>query len=221
MKKSLVSIQKESLHIKEITDLINRDPDLRIIRDRNLVLRYRKHFKQGGQKVVLVGGVYDMLHDGHAGYLLRCLKLGDILIVALDDDALTRKRKNDPRKPFDSEMDRARMLCFACLAHIVTFRSIDEHPYDLIKLLRPDILVTSETTADVSNRDRKLLKPYCGEVIVLPPQSSNSTTAKFKRFAEMQGSAMAEKMLSAMNELFKPLNITFNAVETKNDKRVS
>jgi D-beta-D-heptose 7-phosphate kinase/D-beta-D-heptose 1-phosphate adenosyltransferase len=199
----------EPLRAKEISNLLNRDTDLRIIRDHQLVLRYREYFKEGGSTVALVGGVYDMLHDGHMIYLLEALKSADILIIALDDDALTRKRKNDPRKPFDSELDRARVLCLACLGHIITFRGVDEHPFDLIELLHPDVLITSKTTTDVTDDDRKKLESYCGKVLALEAQSSTHTTAKFKRFAEMHGLDTAEKLITAMNDIFGLFDISF------------
>jgi D-glycero-beta-D-manno-heptose 1-phosphate adenylyltransferase len=197
------------LRAKEISNLMIRDPELRVIRDRQMVLRYRQYFQEGGMKVGFVGGVYDMIHDGHMLYLMKCLDLCDILIVALDDDELTRKRKNDPSRPFDSELVRAKLLCYGCLAHIVTFRGVDEHPYDLIKLLEPDVLVTSQTTSDVTDADREVLRQHCGEVTVLQGQSSESTTAKFRRLRIQTGVETAHELLMPLNQVFGPLGIEF------------
>jgi hypothetical protein len=99
------------------------------------------------------------------------------------------------------------------MAHIITFRGVDEHPYDLIKLLRPDVLVTSETTADVNDEDRRLLRSYCTEEpVVFPPQSSTTTTAKFKRFAEGLGVETADKLRVAINDIFSTFGVSFHIV---------
>jgi bifunctional ADP-heptose synthase (sugar kinase/adenylyltransferase) len=201
------------LRAKEVANLLIRDPDLRIIRDRNLVLEYVEYFKRGGMRIGFVGGVYDMLHDAHMLYLLEGQKACDILIIALDDDALTRKRKNNPNRPFDSEDDRARALCLAAMGHIVTFRGVDEHPYDLIRLLRPDVLITSKGTPDVNDGDRDALKEYCTEVLGLEPMNSKSTTAKFARFAKLHGVETLEKIVVLMNSVFGPLGVRLRVVE--------
>ena len=49
--------------------------------------------KSAGYKVVLTQGVYDLFHVGHKRYLEEAKKQGDILIVGVDTDELTKKRK--------------------------------------------------------------------------------------------------------------------------------
>ena len=55
-------------------------------------------FKKEGLKVVLTQGVYDLLHEGHALYLEVAKSYGDLLIVGVDSDELTRMRKG-PNRP--------------------------------------------------------------------------------------------------------------------------
>ena len=171
-----------TLRIKDLENLnLMRDPSFRVMTDREGVLSYRKCYQGTDKRVGFVGGVYDRLSDAHVKYLLKCLEGCDILIVALDDDELTRKRKNDPLRPWDSEQKRARILSWCGLAHIITFRHVNEHPYDLIKTLNPDILFTSSTTKDVNDEDRQRLQEYCGEVVVFEPQSPEHTSDEFFR----------------------------------------
>ena len=197
---------KSKLRIKDLEALnIIRDPLFRVMKDRDVVLRYRNHYRESDKKVGFVGGVYDMLHDGHIKYLLECMKRCDVLVVALDDDELTRKRKNgDPLRPFDSEEKRAKILSWAGLAHIITFRHLEEHPYDLIKFLEPDVLFTSRTTQDVTDEDRRILKECCGEVVVFDPQSPEHTTDQMFRIQAVHTTTIVEKLLEVVNEMMKP-----------------
>lgn len=193
------------LRIKDLEDInLVRDPSFRVMRDRGIVLRYRNHYRESDKKVGFVGGVYDMLSDGHIKYLLECLKKCDILVVALDDDELARKRKNDPLRPFDSEEKRARVLSWAGLAHIITFRHVGEHPYDLIKFMEPDVLFTSKTTKDVTDEDRKKLEEYCGEVVTFEPQSPEHTTDQMFRIEAAHTMKAAEKVVNALDEMTRP-----------------
>ncbi len=47
-------------------------------------------------KVVLTGGVFDILHIGHIVTLEEASKLGDVLIVAVARDDMIRKKKREP-----------------------------------------------------------------------------------------------------------------------------
>ena len=47
--------------------------------------------KERGEKIVMTNGCFDILHAGHVSYLENARKLGDRLIVAVnDDDSVTR-----------------------------------------------------------------------------------------------------------------------------------
>jgi FAD synthetase len=193
------------LHIKSLENInLVRDPSFRVMRDREVLLNYRNHYRDSDKKIGFVGGVYDMLHDGHIKYLLECLKRCDVLVVALDDDELARKRKNDPLRPFDSEEKRARVISWAGLAHIITFRHVGEHPYDLIKFLEPDVLFTSKTTTDVTDEDRRKLEECCGEVVTFEPQSPEHTTDQMFRIQTVHTMKAVEKVLNALDEITRP-----------------
>jgi cytidyltransferase-like protein len=196
---------ENKLHIKDLENInLVRDPSFRVMADREMVCKYRNYYRQSDKKIGFVGGVYDMLHDGHIKYLLECLRRCDILIVALDDDELARKRKNDPLRPFDSEEKRAKRLSWCGFAHIITFRHVGEHPHDLIKFLEPDILFTSKSTADVTDEDRRILQEHCGEVVVFDPQSPDSTTSQMFRIEAVHTNNIVQKLIEVQNQMLKP-----------------
>lgn len=60
------------------------------------------------QRVVLVGGCFDILHFGHITYLNNAKAEGDVLVVALENDAFIRTKKK--RTPFHTQRQRAQLL---------------------------------------------------------------------------------------------------------------
>lgn len=91
------------------------------------------------KKVVFTNGCFDILHVGHISYLQKAKELGDILIVGLNSDRSVRALKGEPR-PVNKEEDRAKMLAaLECVDFVVIFD--DDTPHELIKALKPDILV--------------------------------------------------------------------------------
>ena len=50
-----------------------------------------------GARVVFTNGIFDLLHLGHVRYLREARDLGDLLIVAVNSDASTRRLKGPAR----------------------------------------------------------------------------------------------------------------------------
>ncbi|MEL7530207.1 MAG: D-glycero-beta-D-manno-heptose 1-phosphate adenylyltransferase [Bacteroidota bacterium] len=92
-----------------------------------------------GGKVVFTNGCFDLLHIGHIDYLEKARKLGARLIVGLNDDDSVRRLKGNAR-PIIPQEERARMLAALEFVDGVVLFSEDT-PIELIKALRPDILV--------------------------------------------------------------------------------
>ena len=89
--------------------------------------------------IVFTNGCFDILHRGHIEYLSKAANNGDILIVGLNTDKSVKKIKGSGR-PYQDEKSRA--LILASL-HFVTAVILfnEETPYELIKLIQPDVLV--------------------------------------------------------------------------------
>jgi D-beta-D-heptose 7-phosphate kinase/D-beta-D-heptose 1-phosphate adenosyltransferase len=95
--------------------------------------------KRGKNKVVFTNGCFDILHAGHVTYLERARKLGDILIVALNSDASTRRLKGAGR-PVNPLQDRAKVIAaLESVSYVTSFG--EDTPLKMIKRLKPDILV--------------------------------------------------------------------------------
>lgn len=92
-----------------------------------------------GETVVMTNGVFDLLHPGHIAYLNEAKKLGDHLIVAVNDDASVKKLKGNTR-PINPLKHRMEVLAgLSSVDWVVPFK--EETPERLINRVLPDILV--------------------------------------------------------------------------------
>lgn len=162
------------------------------------VVKIVNQFKKAGKKVVLTQGVYDLIHEGHARYLEMARSYGDVLIVGVDSDALTKQRKG-PKRPIVPERERVEMLMHLRHVDVVVVREAEHHIGDLIHQTRPDILVTSLSTKDFDKKMREEYEDYVGTIVTLPPQAITSTTARI-RLLTIDG---AEQLADQINVLIK------------------
>lgn len=139
-----------------------------------------KLLRQAGYTISMTQGVYDMFHVGHGRYLEAAKGCGDILIVGVDSDELTRSMKG-PDRPFDNFEERIEVLAMLGFVDIITKRDVGEDKYDLIKLVRPDVLVMSQSTRSFGDEDIRALEGFCGEIKHLEAKAATSTTAKLRR----------------------------------------
>jgi len=94
--------------------------------------------RKKGKKVVFTNGCFDLVHAGHVHYLREAKGLGDILVIGLNSDSSISKIK--PGRPVNPEGERADVLsALSMVDYVVLFE--EDTPYELIKLLRPDVLV--------------------------------------------------------------------------------
>jgi len=106
--------------------------------DRQTIRKISARLRKQGKKIVFTNGCFDLLHAGHVRYLKRARKLGDVLIVGLNADNSVAGLK--PGRPVNSQKHRAEVLAgLSAVDYIVIFR--EKTPYNLIKTVRPDLLV--------------------------------------------------------------------------------
>lgn len=132
-----------------------------------------------GQKIVLTSGTYDIIHVGHANYLEKARALGNFLIVGVDSDKKVQKRKG-PDRPIVPEGERLLMLAHLRHVDALVLKCADDPEHHLMKMVKPDVLVISETTKH-SEDAMEDMKKYCGAIELLEPQAQTSTTAQIRR----------------------------------------
>ncbi|MEA3506279.1 MAG: adenylyltransferase/cytidyltransferase family protein [Elusimicrobiota bacterium] len=92
-----------------------------------------------GKKIVFTNGCFDILHAGHIHILKEAARLGDILVVGLNDDSSVREIKG-PNRPVIDRHSRAELVNALEMVDYVVFFS-EPTPEKLIKEIKPDILV--------------------------------------------------------------------------------
>jgi D-beta-D-heptose 7-phosphate kinase/D-beta-D-heptose 1-phosphate adenosyltransferase len=98
-----------------------------------------EQLKTSNNKIVFTNGCFDILHLGHIKYLEKAKSFGDILILGLNSDSSVKRLKGSKR-PINCELDRAYILAsLEVIDYVVVFE--DDTPLELIKLIKPDILV--------------------------------------------------------------------------------
>lgn len=174
----------------------------RFIPDYKELKKVVESLKNMGYRIVLTQGVYDMIHEGHAKYLERALSFGDILIVGVDSDELTRARKG-PSRPIVSQGERLQMLAHLRSVGILTLRELKHGNAKLIETVRPDVLITSSSTADFPKKDVAVYNKVCGKIVTLPPQAATSTTARVRTLTISGADQLAAEIMRGVPELVK------------------
>ena len=108
------------------------------ILNREELTKLLKRKKKANKKIVFTNGCFDLIHIGHIWYLSKARNLGDLLVIGLNTDRSVSAIK--PGRPIINQEQRAVVLSALEMVDYVTFFDEDT-PYELIKTLRPDILV--------------------------------------------------------------------------------
>jgi D-beta-D-heptose 7-phosphate kinase/D-beta-D-heptose 1-phosphate adenosyltransferase len=140
-----------------------------------------ERWRRRGWRVGFTNGCFDLLHPGHVHLLEQARGWCDRLVVGLNSDASVKRLKGETR-PIQGEAARAAVLASVAAADLVTVFD-DDTPIELIKLLRPDVLVKGAdyTVAQVVGGD--LVQGWGGEVKLaelLPGQSTTATVARLR-----------------------------------------
>jgi D-beta-D-heptose 7-phosphate kinase/D-beta-D-heptose 1-phosphate adenosyltransferase len=138
--------------------------------------------KQRRKKVVFTNGCFDILHAGHVTYLEKAKKLGDILVIALNTDASTKRLKG-PTRPVNPLKDRAKVI--AALESVTYVTWFDEDtPLKLIQKTLPDILVKGGDYKPKDIVGYSEVVENGGQVKVISFLKGRSTTNILKRVAD-------------------------------------
>jgi D-glycero-beta-D-manno-heptose 1-phosphate adenylyltransferase len=165
----------------------------KIISDKKKLKEIVGHCKGLGLKIILTQGSWDLIHIGHARYMREAKKHGDLLIVGVDSDEKIRKRKG-PERPIVPQDERMEMVGHLRYVDLVTLKELGDPKWNLIKLVRPDVLIATKRL-EYSKKDVRELQKYCGKVILLESQATTSTSAKI-RLLQINTAKKMEKALT-------------------------
>jgi D-beta-D-heptose 7-phosphate kinase/D-beta-D-heptose 1-phosphate adenosyltransferase len=131
--------------------------------------------KAHGESVVMTNGCFDILHAGHVTYLEEAARLGNRLIVAVNDDASVKRIKGSER-PVNTQARRMRVLAaLSCVDWVVGFD--EDTPTRLICTVAPDILVKGGDNDPNNIPGGDCVRENGGQVMVMSFVDGCSTTS--------------------------------------------
>lgn len=136
-----------------------------------------------GKKIVFTNGVFDILHTGHVDYLSKARDLGNFLVVGLNTDSSVKRLNKGPERPINNEKARATVLgALECVDAIILFD--EDTPYELIKLVQPDVLVKGSDYKPEEIAGYDIVKAKGGVVKTIDLSQGFSTTNIIKKISE-------------------------------------
>jgi D-beta-D-heptose 7-phosphate kinase/D-beta-D-heptose 1-phosphate adenosyltransferase len=136
--------------------------------------------RRAGRRVVFTNGCFDLMHVGHVRYLAEARAAGDVLVVAVNDDASVRRQNKGPERPVVSEDARAEVVAALGAVDWVTVFGEDT-PAELIAAVLPDVLVKGADWAPDRVVGREVVEAHGGRVLLVPVVEGFSTTALVER----------------------------------------
>lgn len=154
-----------------------RNGKLRSVEELSAELTLRR---DRGETVAFTNGCFDILHAGHVDFLKRCRQQASLLVLGLNSDESVRLLNKGVDRPINTFEDRAAVLgALECVDYVVRFD--DATPADLIRNVRPDVLIKGEDWAQKGVVGRETVEGSGGRVVLLPLVEGRSTTKLIER----------------------------------------
>ncbi|MCB9813490.1 MAG: adenylyltransferase/cytidyltransferase family protein [Pseudomonadales bacterium] len=127
------------------------------------------------KKIILVTGVFDVLHLEHEVFLKKAKQLGDVLIVAIESDFRVRQIKGESRPINHQEKRISNLLSLGITDYVFILPDDFGHSknhIDLIKTVRPSVLAVSSHTAHLDKK-KAIMKLVGGRVLIIHQHNPN------------------------------------------------
>ncbi len=150
------------------------------------LLKAVKIAKVHGETIVMTNGCFDILHAGHVYYLEQAKKLGDRLIVAVNDDDSVKRLKG-PSRPVNTLANRMQVLAgLRSVDWVVPFS--EDTPARLIEAVLPDKLIKGGDYKPQDIAGYQAVVGNGGEVLVTEVVEGCSTSTIIKSIKDQNGS---------------------------------
>ncbi|HME43075.1 MAG TPA: adenylyltransferase/cytidyltransferase family protein [Syntrophorhabdales bacterium] len=151
------------------------------IRDHLELKRIIDGERSKGRKIVFGNGCFDLLHVGHIRYLTGAKSLGDVLVVALNDDAsvVGLGKRKVVFTPLDERVEIVSALRY--VDYVTTFS--EPTVENLLRLLKPDFHAKGTDYTEDTVPERDIVKEYGGRVAIVGDPKDHSTRDIIARLA--------------------------------------
>ncbi|HEV2523610.1 MAG TPA: D-glycero-beta-D-manno-heptose 1-phosphate adenylyltransferase, partial [Gammaproteobacteria bacterium] len=178
-----------TVSVPELEMALGKKEDLPLgVMTEEALLSALKVSKAKGERIVFTNGCFDILHAGHVMYLEQARRLGDRVIVAVNDDASVSRLKGSNR-PINTLAERMNVLAgLRSVDWVVAFS--EDTPERMIRTLSPDILVKGGDYKDImALPGAQFVLSQGGVVKILGLKPGASTTQVIETIAARQESA--------------------------------
>ncbi len=155
-----------------------------IIRNTEELKAVLEEEKRKGRRVVFGNGCFDILHVGHIRYLRGAKALGDILLVAVNDDTSVAglgKRK----KVVTPANERAEIIAaIDCVDYVTIFS--DATVERLLLALKPDIHAKGTDYTEDNVPEKDIVRSYGGHVAIVGDPKDHSTRDIIKVIKDLE-----------------------------------
>jgi rfaE bifunctional protein nucleotidyltransferase chain/domain len=155
-----------------------------IIRELAELKRIIDEEKERGRKIVFGNGCFDLLHVGHVRYLKGAKALGDMLIVAVNDDSSVtglgkRKQVVTPAR------ERAEIIAaIEGVDYVILFS--EPNVESLLRILQPHIHAKGTDYTEESVPEGEIVRAYGGRVAIVGDPKDHSTRDLIKTIKELE-----------------------------------
>ena len=157
------------------------------------LLDLRTEWRRKAMRAVLAMGAFDLLHPGHVRLLEQARSLGDILVVAVENDGDVRaaaekdRGKIPARRPVVPLSERAEILvALAAVDFVTELRNVS--PGAWIERFRPDIYVQGGRSPLLLGATPSVEKAAGAgwDIVNIPLEPGYSTAALIERIQQIR-----------------------------------
>jgi D-glycero-beta-D-manno-heptose 1-phosphate adenylyltransferase len=132
------------------------------------------HARMNRRRIVFTNGCFDLIHVGHLRSLEEARKLGDMLIVGINDDESVRLLKGSHRPIFPAE-ERAELIAgFACVDQVIIFSGATVS--ELLLRFKPEIHAKGTDYSEATVPEKNVVLSYGGRVAITGDPKNHSSS---------------------------------------------
>ncbi|MGD0231704.1 MAG: adenylyltransferase/cytidyltransferase family protein [Syntrophorhabdales bacterium] len=130
--------------------------------------------RRKGKRIVFGNGCFDLLHVGHIRYLRAARALGDLLIVAVNDDesVVAQGKRSSVITPLEERIEI--LVALSCVDYVIAFK--EPTVERLLRELKPDIHAKGTDYTQETVPEREIVRAYGGDVAIVGDPKNHSTT---------------------------------------------
>ncbi len=141
------------------------------------------------KKIVLVTGVFDVLHEEHTRFLRAAAQLADALLIGVESDVRVKQIKGSTRPIHNQEKRVSQLKSLRVAEEVFILPEQFSRPIDhenLIASIKPTFLAVSSHTDHLEEKKR-IIEKFGGELkVVLEQNPEISSTKIIERFSSQQ-----------------------------------